>query len=212
MAPNSVYTYLYLRYCGTPYYVGKGMGKRAFSNIGRTAPKPKDETRIIIQTWDTEEEAFEAERFLIQYYGRLDLGTGCLRNRTDGGDGASGRILSEASIEKMRKSHLGMKPSKAQCRKISQALKGRAHTRQHNKAVGTAQRGVKNHRFGKKNSEEHCRKSGNAWRGKNRPEFSEEWKQRLSAAKLGKKRAPFSTETRRRMGEAQRARFSKGNL
>jgi len=38
----------------------------------------------------SEAEAFEVEMFLISYYGRKDLGTGCLRNLTDGGDGASG--------------------------------------------------------------------------------------------------------------------------
>ena len=48
----------------------------------------------------SEGDAFEAERFLISYYGRVDLGTGSLRNLTDGGDGASGAIRSEETKRK----------------------------------------------------------------------------------------------------------------
>ena len=81
------YTYLWLRLDGTPYYAGKGKGKRAFQNDGHYVPCPKDTERIILQHWPSEEEAFEAEKLLIAVYGRVDQGTGVLRNLTDGGDG-----------------------------------------------------------------------------------------------------------------------------
>lgn len=83
------YTYLWLRTDGTPYYAGKGKGRRGFINWGHSVPCPKDKERIITQEWLTENQAYEAEKFLIAYYGRLDEGTGCLRNRTNGGDGGA---------------------------------------------------------------------------------------------------------------------------
>src|SRR5271157_5628100 len=87
------YTYLWLREDGTPYYVGKGTGQRAFVNYQRTIFRPVQDERIIVQEHETESEALEAERFLISFYGRIDLGTGCLRNLTDGGEGLSGYLL-----------------------------------------------------------------------------------------------------------------------
>jgi hypothetical protein len=74
------YTYLWLREDGTPYYVGKGCGKRAFERSGHTCLPPKDKNRILLQDFPDETSAFAAEVFLIAHYGRLDLGTGCLRN------------------------------------------------------------------------------------------------------------------------------------
>ena len=85
---NTFYTYLWLREDGTPYYVGKGTGRRAYqSNGGRTYHPPRDTQRILIQEHLSEEDAFSVEKFLISLYGRLDLGTGILRNLTDGGEG-----------------------------------------------------------------------------------------------------------------------------
>lgn len=81
------YTYLWLRDDGTPYYVGKGKGDRAF----RKGSPPVD--RIILQEWPSEEDAFAAERFLIAFYGRKDNGTGILRNLSDGGEGPGGVIF-----------------------------------------------------------------------------------------------------------------------
>jgi hypothetical protein len=80
------YTYLWLREDGTPYYVGKGTGIRAFTNSSHNVHKPLDESLILTQEFPDEQSAFAAEKFLIAYYGRKDLGTGCLRNLTDGGE------------------------------------------------------------------------------------------------------------------------------
>lgn len=84
------YTYLWLREDGTPYYVGKGTRYRAFAEH-RIAKPPVD--RILLEPHISEADAFESEKFLIAYYGRLDLGTGCLRNLTDGGEGCTGAKL-----------------------------------------------------------------------------------------------------------------------
>ena len=94
MTQNEYYVYLYLREDGTPYYVGKGKGNRAFSLKRRISPPPKE--RIIIHTENlSENDAFELEKKLITQYGRKDNDTGILRNLTDGGEGSSGRFFSE---------------------------------------------------------------------------------------------------------------------
>ena len=102
------YTYAYLREDGTPYYIGKGSGYRINRLDGRPCPTPKDKSRIIFLKQNlTEEEAFKHEIYMISVFGRKDLGTGILYNRSIGGDGASGFIHSQEAREKIRKSKIG---------------------------------------------------------------------------------------------------------
>jgi hypothetical protein len=89
------YTYLWLRSDGTPYYVGKGKEQRAFTSRSHFVKRPKDPALILVQPHPSEADAFAAEMFFISYYGRADQKEGRLRNRTNGGEGSSGRILSE---------------------------------------------------------------------------------------------------------------------
>ena len=97
---NNFYVYAYLRENGTPYYIGKGKGRRAYLN-GRIPPKPPHDERIkIIKDNLEESEAFDLEKLLISQYGRKDLGTGILQNRTEGGEGVSGRIATPEAIQK----------------------------------------------------------------------------------------------------------------
>jgi hypothetical protein len=95
------YTYMWLRNDGTPYYIGKGKLRRAMRSEDHNVHRPKSNDRIILQEWPCENDAFEAEKFLIACYGRLDLGAGCLRNKTDGGDGPSGVIWNDDMRRKM---------------------------------------------------------------------------------------------------------------
>ena len=54
---NIYYTYAYLRENGTPYYIGKGHGDRAYQSQRRNgARKPKDIKRILILKKNISEE------------------------------------------------------------------------------------------------------------------------------------------------------------
>ncbi len=89
------YVYVFLREDRyTPYYVGKGKGRRCYSN-SRTIPRPQDEGRIVkVKEGLTEEQSFKLEYTLIKFWGRKDQG-GVLHNMTDGGDGNSGWVPTE---------------------------------------------------------------------------------------------------------------------
>jgi hypothetical protein len=99
----SYYVYAYLREDNTPYYIGKGTRYRAWAPNHKGIGVPKDRSKIKMLFENLPEELAHAkEKELIRFYGRKDLGTGILYNRTDGGEGASGRLLSQDSKDKIR--------------------------------------------------------------------------------------------------------------
>ena len=91
-----------------PVYVGKGTGTRDLSHWSRGSHNKPFQDFIshlklrglvslverVLET-ENEQEAFAKEMQLIELYGRRDLQTGTLFNRTDGGEGPSGYIKND---------------------------------------------------------------------------------------------------------------------
>lgn len=198
------YVYAYLREDGTPYYIGKGTGKRAWTKSKGEVGKPTDSKRIIIVENNlTLTGSLAIERRLIKWYGRIDLGTGILRNQTDGGDGGKGaqlgNVLSEETKKKISLAKLGKKQgpmSEESKKKLSESLKGK--------------------NVGKTRSEEVKKKLSDSLRKKVRTPLSEETKQKLRNHNLGKIVGPMNDEHKRKIAEAlkgkERSKEHKENL
>lgn len=108
---NIYYVYFYLRSDFTPYYVGKGKNKRAWIKGNREIKPPKDKSKIILVEQNlTDIQAFILERYYIRWFGRKDLGTGILRNMTDGGEGVDSRTARKIAQDRVKnKTHNWLK-------------------------------------------------------------------------------------------------------
>ena len=182
------YVYAYLRSKDSargpkysPYYIGKGQERRAFNQHKRII-RANDRSYIaFVQEGLTEADAFLLETYCIQMYGRIDLGTGILHNRTNGGEGTSGVVISEGQRQerservrkekhplwgkkrpeehrrRMSEAHMGMKLSEETKQKLSKANKGSNNSQ-------WGKRGNLSPCWGKQHSEETRNKISNARR------------------------------------------------
>lgn len=106
--PGEFYVYAYIRKSdSTPYYIGKGYGSRAWDKHHFRIPNNNDQI-IILESNLTELGAFAIERRMIRWYGRQDSNTGILRNKTDGGDGRHGFVMSDEQKQKISASTKGI--------------------------------------------------------------------------------------------------------
>lgn len=171
------------------FYVGIGLSeKRANEKYGRNnhwmnvANKYGHEIEITHKDvcW---EEACSIEKYLICFYGRVDLNSGILTNMTDGGEGVINPIKTEAQKEKWRAKVKGVK------KPILDPIKKKiASERTRERFLGKP--------IAKPRSEEYRNKMSKAKKGKKTKPLSEETKKKLSDLRKGKKK---SFETRQKM-------------
>lgn len=169
------YVYAYInKKTGLPYYIGKGKGNRVYAkHNGITVPKDRSKI-VFLETNLSEIGAFALERRYILWYGRKDLDTGILLNRTEGGEGRSGSILSENHKQAL---HDGRRKTK-NTEEHKQALaKGKAsykYTKEVKKKMSEAkQKMTKDHR---KSVSSEAGKASQAKRQESGYYQSEEWK------------------------------------
>lgn len=174
MENNDYYVYMYLREkdsengpVGSPYYIGKGRAQRAFR--AHRVRVPKDlKLIVLVKTGMLNDEAMLFERELIQFYGRINISTGCLANLTDGGEGNSGWKMRDSTREKIRAKAVGRLRSEEACKKHAELMTGEW-----------------NPFFGKTHTEETRQRWSQTRKGKPRGPMSVDHKRKIAAARLG---------------------------
>ena len=131
---------------------------------------------IIVEDHLTFEEATKKEVELIDKHK-----TNCFKyhnpsygyNMTDGGEGNSGRPLSEATKQKLRDAHIGKTLSDEARRKISEANKGRIVSEETRQKISQMKSGENNYWYGKHVPEETKKKLREALSGEKNPMYGQ---------------------------------------
>ena len=191
-----------------PFYVGKGKGNRIFHFRQPSGPFLKKKMNkvlspiyLMVQRSLREQEAFLEEIKMIAIIGRRDQGKGPLCNLTDGGDGVSGRICSEATKQKQKETETWEVRSIASKKAWETRRKnGNAHCSKEQKQK------LREANLGKKPSEETKEKLRIIGKLKRGHLHSEETKEKLRQINLGKKKGPPSEETKQKIRKALKGR------
>ena len=208
------YVYAYLREDQTPYYIGKGKGKRAWEkNHGVNLP---DESRIVmIKTNLSQQEAFDLEVNLIEQYGRKDLGTGILRNRTNGGEGTAGLKQTDEHKSKISKALKGIVRgpcSDERKQHLSKVLSGRAKSDETKRKLSRAHN-TNSNPVGAKRSEETKQKMRQSQLGK---KHSADTRELMSIQRKGRpspnKGKAMSEETKQKIRDTKRKKYESGTI
>lgn len=163
------YVYAYLRKSDlTPYYIGKGKDKRYKGR--HTVNIPPDDSRIVfLETHLTNVGACALERRYIEWYGRKDLGTGILRNLTNGGEGPSGYVHTaetKAILSALAKGKSKPPRTKEHMDRILEARKDCVVSDETRAKMSATRRGKPSGRKGMPMTNETCEKISLALKGK----------------------------------------------
>jgi hypothetical protein len=187
---------------GDPFYIGKGKDHRELSQHRNSFWKNIVNKHGFVSTrlyeHLTEQEAWDIEIKLINQYGKLTEGTGCLCNLANGGEGASGVRHTDKTKEKWSNAKKG---------KTWEEIYGPEQA-----AEIRAKRKLKN----RVQSSETRKKISDAHKGKIMPPVTDETKSKLSAARLGKpsnsKGKKYSEKTRQNYKKAAILRAARTDI
>lgn len=181
------YTYAHYKPDNSVFYIGKGQRRRAWSkknrnpywcNVVAKNGEPKVE---VLAHWATEEEAFEHEKFLIWCF--RDMGCS-MANITNGGEGSSGLVHTDAVKEKIRSLHKGKKLTPEHVELLRKSSTGRKHTEKTKSYLS---------KLNKERvlTEDQLQRIKDAHTGKN---LSSETRKKISLAHIGKTMSPEHRE------------------
>ena len=190
------YTYLHCLPDGTPFYVGKGHGKRCREmtsgrNKGHHSVTDligRENVLVYVFSCDSEEEALSDEIIQIAH---LKAEGYWLANRCGGGQGVSGRKQTPEEIARRVLANTGKKRTPETCRRISEANRGKKRSDEFRAKMSEASRGNTN-QLGKKRSDESRKKmsesASSAW-------LDPALREKMTAGRKGR---PWSEERRKR--------------
>lgn len=190
---------------GIPYYIGKGKGNRYRTKHVCSVPTNLNDIIFIKSNLD-EYEAFDLEIRLIRWYGRKDLGTGVLLNKSDGGDGS--RNMSPITKKKLSEAHKGKKGyshTEKHKKYMSQIMKGRKGTSTADSRIKTSNT-LKNKTKEEKELIEFKKKQA---REKMTEDQIKSANDKRRIASQNRIRTPHSEETIKRMRESAKNRVPK---
>lgn len=120
------YTYAHIRKdTGQIFYIGKGSGRRMYRKDARNAHwhnvvKKSGYEPILLSEWQTEQEAYAHEKFLIECFSKslVNQSQGGDGNNAQGGLSFAGKKHTEQAKQKCRLANLG-KPKSEQSKKLN---------------------------------------------------------------------------------------------